>query len=240
MNRLSVILLLTGAAFSQDLTFSIPPVKTSIDAGSQPVAIVAGGTVVGDQQSVRLRLSADLSDFQDHITDLLRAQLNRSDACGERLSIDRAEIRADAPSAALTAWAHYEKWACVKALGKRISKRLVAGNATIPVKLTPVVKENRELQLDGAVGKIQADGSLGEMLRSGSFGQQLQEKIRASILAAINKSSNLHAALPESVSGIATIERAAFADSGAGRLRFEVFGAVALPFDQVRAMIEHK
>lgn len=240
MTRLALLFSLSVAAFSQDLTFSIPPVKTSIDAGNQAVAIVASGIVTAHQQAVRLKLSADLSDFQDHIADLLRAQLNRSDRCGERLSLERAAIQPAAPSAALTAWVHYEKWACVKALGKQITKRIVDGNAVIPVKLTPVVNENRQVKLTGEIGEIQADGSLGEVLRSGSFGEALQEKVRASILAALDKGANLRAALPDSIAAVAKIGSAAFGDSGAGHLTFELAGEIAIPFAQVRAMIEHK
>lgn len=67
-----------------------------------------------------------------------------------------------------------------------------------------------------------------------------QEKIRSSILSALNKGANLHAALPENVAGIAKIERAAFVDSGAGHLQFDVAGEAAVSFDQIRAMIEQK
>ena len=169
MTRLALILSLSVAGFSQDLTFSLPPLKTTMDAGSQPVTIIVTGKVSGNQQAVRLKLSADLSDLQDHLADILRAQLNRSDRCGERLTVEQAAIQPAAPAAALTASLHYEKWACVKALGKQITKRIVGGNAMIPVKLTPVVGEGRELKLIGEVGEIQADGSLGEVLRSGSF-----------------------------------------------------------------------
>lgn len=214
--------------------------KTSINAGNQPVTIVTTGIASGNQQAVNLKLSADLSDLQGHITDLLRAQLNRSDRCGERLSVERAAIQPAAPAAALTTWVHYEKWACVKALGKQITKRLVGGNAMIPVKLTPMVSENREVKLTGEVGEIQSDGSLGEVLRSGSFGETLQQKIRMSIFSALEKGANLHAALPESVVGVAKIGRAAFGDSGAGHLSFELTAEIAVPFDQIRAMIEPK
>lgn len=227
-------------AFSQDLTISIPPVKTSVDAGNQPVAIVVSGTVTANQQAVRLKLSADLSDFQDHIADLLRAQLNRSDRCGERLSLERAAIQPAVPGAALTAWVHYERWACVKALGKQITKRIVDGNAVIPVKLTPVVNEHRQVKLTGEVGEVQADGSLGELLRSGSFGETLREKVRTSILAALDKGANLRAVLPDSIAGVAKIGSAAFGDSGSGHLTFELAAEIAIPFDQIRAIIEHK
>ncbi len=210
-----------------------------MDAGSQPVTIIVTGKVSGNQQAVRLKLSADLSDLQDHLADILRAQLNRSDRCGERLTVEQAAIQPAAPAAALTASLHYEKWACVKALGKQITKRIVGGNAMIPVKLTPVVGEGRELKLIGEVGEIQADGSLGEVLRSGSFGETLQEKIRTSILSALGKAANLHTALPESVAGITRIERADFGDSGAGHLSFELAGEIQIPFNQIRSMLEH-
>lgn len=238
--RLFALLALAVTAFSQPLVFPIPTVRTPIDIGQQTIIIAAGGTVTGDQQAVRLHLTADLSGFQDHITDLLRAQLNRSDRCGERLSVDRAELHPASPSAALAAQVHYEKWACVKALGRQISKRLVGGNATVPVKLTPLVNENREVKLAAEVGEIQADGSLGEVLRSGSFGAQVQEKIRASILSVLDRSSTLHTALPESVAAVARIEQAAFADSGGGRLRFDLSAEAAIPFSRIRDMIERK
>lgn len=222
-------------AYSQAI--EIPPVKTSIDAGGQAIAITARATLIPEGQSVKLKVSADLSDFQDHITDLLRAQLNRSDRCGERLSVDRAAIQPASPAAALTATVHYEKWMCAKALGQRINKRLVGGNATVPLQLTPVLSDSRELKLTGEVGRIQADGSLGDVLRSGSFGDSLQEKIRASILAALNKSTGAGLALPSSVAAVAKIGRAAFVDSGQGRLGFEVTGEIAVPLDQVRALL---
>jgi hypothetical protein len=129
----ALLLLLSVTAFSQESTFSLPAVKTSMNAGDQPITIVASGSVSGNGQAVRLNLSADLSDLQDHITDLLKAELNRSDRCGERISVQRATLRPAAPAAALTASVDYEKWACVKALGKQIAKRLVRGNAAVPV-----------------------------------------------------------------------------------------------------------
>ena len=108
------------------------------------------------------------------------------------------------------------------------------------MKLTPVVTENRDVQLNGEVGRISADGSLGDLLSSGSFGQQLQDKIRASILSAIHKCTSLHAALPEAVSAVAKIESADFVSSAADRMQFDVIATVALPFDQVRALVDHK
>lgn len=240
VTRFALLISMSAVMLAQDLSFSIPPVKTSMDAGGQPVTIIAMGAISGNRQAVKLKLSADLSDLQTHITGLLQAQLNRSDRCGERLSVERAEIQPSAPAAALVTLVRYEKWTCVKALGKEITKRLVGGKALIPVRLTPVVNENREVRLTGEVGEVEADGALGEVLRSGSFGETLQERIRTPILAALNKGASLGAALPEGVAGIAKIKGAAFGDSGAGHLSFELEAEIVAPFDQIRAMIEHK
>jgi len=72
------------------------------------------------------------------------------------------------------------------------------------------------------------------------LGETLQQKICTSILSALDKGANLHAALPESVAGVAKIGRAVFGDSGAGHLSFELPAEIAVPFDQIRAMIEQK
>lgn len=240
MTRFALAVSMSVVALAQDLTFSIPPVRTSITAGGQPLTIVSTGVISGNRQNVKIRLSTDLSDLQDHLTDLLGAQLNRSDRCGERLTVEHAAIAPAPPAAALTASVHYEKWTCIKALGKQVTKRIIGGNAIIPVKLTPLVSEDREVKLSGEVGQIQADGSLGEALRSGSFGETLEEKIRTSVLAALNKAASLHAALPEGLVGIAKIQRAVFGDSGAGHLSFELAGEVAVPFDQIQAVLEHR
>lgn len=237
---LSILAGSASVAFAQDLTFSIAPVRTSFNAGGQPLTIITTGLVSSNGQGVNLKLSADLSDLQDHISNLLAAQLNRSDRCGERLTLERAVIQPAAPAALLTASVHYEKWICVKALGKEVTKRIVGGNATIPVKLTPALSENREVNLNAVVGEIQADGSLGEVLRSGSFGEMLEEKIRASIVAALNKAARLQAALPESVAGVAKIGRVAFGGSGAGHLSLDLSGEIAVPFAQIQAMLGHR
>lgn len=247
MTRPNFLLLLFTLKFTvlgaaQDLTFRIPPVKASITIDNQPIAITTTGVISGNQDVFRLNLNADLSDLQEHITGVLGAQLNRSDRCGERLSIDRATLVPAPPAGLLTAYVHYERWACVKALGKEIAKRVVGGNGTIPVKLTPAFERNTEgnteVKLEPEVGTIEADGSLGEMLRSSSVGDKLRDKISAAILSAIQKGVNLQAALPPAVERVAAIESVRFADSGSGRLALEAAGVVRISAEQVRALLD--
>jgi len=112
-------------ACSQDLTLRIPPLTIT----TTPIAY-------GSANAFHLKMTADLADLQDHITALLQAQLNHSDHCGERLSVERATLDPAPPASLLTAYVHYERWACVKLFGKQSAQRLAGGNGVIPVTLT--------------------------------------------------------------------------------------------------------
>ena len=199
------LLFLLPAAASEDLVLTIPPVRTSMNVQNQPVAITVSGSVSGasaghDPAPFRLTLTADLSDLQQNITTLLSSQLNRSEKCGDRLTIEHATLTPSAPIALLTANLHYEKWACAKVFGKDVVKRLVGGDGTVDVRLTPAVEANRTIRLQSDVGEIHADGSLGEALRSGSLGPALRDKIRTALAAAMDK-ANLEASIPPGIAG---------------------------------------
>jgi hypothetical protein len=174
----------------------------------------------------------DLGDFQEHLTPILAAQLNRSDRCGERLTVEKAVL---APTGLLTANVHYEHFACAKAFGKEIVKRLVGGDAVVEVKLTPSIVEGH-IAMDAEVRKIDADGSLGEALHSGSFGDSIRQKIASNMESSVRKSADLKSALPEGVEKILTLESASFVDGGAGRLWLGLEGAFHLSWDQFRGL----
>src|SRR5579871_992268 len=109
----------TTLAKTEDRTLTIPPVSASIDVKGQTVKVAVWGTVASaPADRVKFDLMGDLSDLQQNITPVLAAQMNRSDRCGERLSVERAAIAPASPAAILTVTVHYERWACIKALGK--------------------------------------------------------------------------------------------------------------------------
>src|ERR1022692_3758548 len=128
--RLAAGLILTVVCLAQTATLQLPPLRTSIVLEGQPVAISIWGSV----SPAHVTATVDLGDFQEHLTPILAAQLNRQDKCGERLSVERVVL---APTGLLTANVHYERFGCAKALGKEISKRLVGGNAVVEVNITP-------------------------------------------------------------------------------------------------------
>jgi len=132
---------------------------------------------------------------------------------------------------------HYERWVCAKVFGKQEAKKLIGGDAEIQMKLTPTVEENNtELRLVPDVGTIEADGSLGELLRSGTLGDMLQDKIRTSILSAIQKGTDLGAVLPPALQGCVTIQNAQFKDGGSGRLMVILDGKVQLSNEQIQTL----
>jgi hypothetical protein len=234
--------ILPANLLAQNLTFTIPPQKIPFTVKDQQAYIVASATVsMVSKSSVadtfRLQLTADLTGLQENLTPLLGAQLDKDDRCGERIAIQQATLTPAPPAALATVQLHYERFACVKAFGKQQAKRLVAGNAVVPIRLTAAVEQNNtQLGLNPEVGAIQADGSLGELLRSGSLGEMIQEKIRDSILNAMQKGANLGATLPPAAQPYATIDSAQFQDAGAQHLAVELVGEIRVPRDQLQAV----
>lgn len=231
-------------ADSKNLSFKIPPVKIPLTVKDQTVTILAWAQIsrVSSSKEIQifnLQLNADLGELQENLTALLSAQLDKDDRCGERIQIQQAALAPEYPASVATVQLHYERWACIKAFGKQQTKKLVAGNALIPLKLTPgVEQDNTELKLVPEVGTIQADGSLGELLRSGTVGEMIQEKIRSSILSALKKGTSLGATLPPAVQGYVRIENVAFKDAGSGRLQVELDGQVRITKEQVEKLTE--
>jgi hypothetical protein len=238
MHLLVVSLALVCAAQAQtgNPTLRIPPVKTSLDIAGQPVGFTAWGTVSAASAGVfRLAVTVDLGDFQEKLTPVMAAELNRSDRCGERLSVERAVLVPAVPSGVLTATVHYERYVCTKVLGKEIVKKLVGGNGVVEVSLSPSIGDNRIL-LSAQVRKVDADGSLGELLRSGSLGDSIRKKLAASIESAVQKAANLKSALPPQIESSAAIQTAEFADGGTGRLWLTIAGEVHLSQEQFRGV----
>jgi hypothetical protein len=226
--RLIAGLLAAMVCLAQSDTVKLPPLKTSVALEGQPVGITVWGTV----SPAHLSATVDLGEFQEHLTPILAAQLNRSDKCGERLTVEKAVL---APSGLLIANVHYEHFACAKAFGKEINKRLVGGDAVVEVNLTPSVVDNH-IGMDAEVRKIDADGSLGEALHSGSFGDSIRQKIAANIESSVRKSADMKSVLPAGMDGVLTLRTVKFADGGSGRLWLTVEGELHLSAEQFQTL----
>jgi len=229
--------------WSAEPVWQLPPVTTKLDVHGQPLEVTVSGTVVtvrtGEgQEAIRVKLDADLSALQLNLTSLLAAQLNQSHRCGERLTIERATLVPATPSGTLTAVVHFEKWGCAKAFGKEIVKRLVAGDGTVRVRLTPEVAGGNTLRLAADVTSIDASGPAGDMLRSGPLGDAMREKIGATLLSALQQSTNLEATLPAAVQEIAVIRGAEFRNGGEGRLILSVESEIHMSQEEAGAFLD--
>ena len=227
---------------AEELSLKLPAVKTTITFGDQPVVISAAAVVTGRPNSLedvfRLLLTADMSELQIHIADLLGAELNTSERCGDRLTVTSATLTPSNPAGALAASIHYERWICVKMLGKEVVKKLVGGDGVVPVTLSPSI-EAGEVRLTAEVGTIQARGALGEILRSPPVRDRLKERIGAAIQSALQGSTNLKAMVPAAIERVVTLTTARFADAGAGRLSFELVADIRMPAAQIRSLLGH-
>jgi len=238
------LLLLMGTSRSRasdpTATFEIPPVKVPLDVKDQQVTIAASAVLAVTRNEhglniARLQLSADLSDLQQNLTEVLRAALDKTDGCGDHIAIHNATITPLDPASQAVVGLHYERWTCAKVLGKKQAKRLTSGDAIVEMKLTPAVDENStELRLVPDVGRIEADDSLGEFLRSGPIAEMLRDKIRSAILAALQKGTNLSATLPAALQGYARIQNAQFEDAGSGRLAVQIEGEFRVTDEQMQ------
>jgi hypothetical protein len=85
---------------------------------------------------------------------------------------------------------------------------------------------------------IEADGSLGELLRSGAFADAIREKIRATVVSAIEKSTDFKLAVPPALREIVSIGSVQFADGGGGRLAVVISAEARIPARQARELLE--
>ena len=223
-------------------TFKILPVKIPVNVKDERITLLASGLITLTRQTqglniLDLQLTGDLADLQQNLSELLSAELNKDDHCGDRIAIEQATLAPAEPGSLATVQLHYERWGCAKVLGKQEAKRLVGGNAVMQMTLTPAVEQgSTELRLVPEMGPTQADGSLGELLRSGTVGEMLREKIRESILKALQKGTDLSATLPPAVQGYAKIKDARFRDGGSGRLLVLLDGEIQISNEQVQAL----
>lgn len=222
-----------------DSAFSIPLVKNSINVGNQSIVIVTSGLISkggaeGGQNIFKLELTADLSDLQQNITEVLRGQLNKADRCGEQIAIQNASLTPLAPASLVVVQLHFERWAC---FGKDTMNEMAEGNGTVEVKLTPAVGEDGTLRLTPEIGRINAEGLVGELLRSGSLGDALRTAVAQSVLSTMRQGEDFKVTLPASAQGYATLRRAQFQGTGSGKLMAVLDGEIRVSNEQATALI---
>jgi hypothetical protein len=222
----------------QPVSFHLQPMKSLLRFESESVTINTVGTIskgaeVAGHSTFQFELDADLSDLQQNMTDVLRAELNRSDSCGEEIAVQTAVLTPSIPACLAVTQLHYERWAC---FGGGMANEMAEGNGTIEVKLTPAIK-NGSLQLVPEIGKVDAQGLVGDLLRSGSLGEAVRDKVAESVLNALLQGADYKTMLPPTALGSVMLQRVGFEGSGAGRLSAVLEGDIAVSDDKVSSLI---
>jgi hypothetical protein len=217
----------------EDVAFEIAPVKNSISFKNQLVAIVTSGAISrssaqAGQNSYAVKLTEDMSDLQQNITEVLRAQLDKAERCGERVAIQNATLTPMPPATLVSIQLHFERWSCFGGQNNEMAE----SDGALEVKLTPEVAADGTLRLTPFVGHIDAQGLLGESLRSGSLGDELRDKIAAGILSAVRQGGNFKVILPPAAQNSAMLRHTQFQSTGAGALTVVLEGDIKVSDDQ--------
>lgn len=233
-------------ASGQDLAFTLPRRQSTVSLGHQTIPVDVSGLLSqiaahGGQRTFRLELVADLSDLQQNIGEILRAQLDTSETCGQRVAIRQATLTPAAPASLVRVWLHFERWMCTRTPGQQISAQptsteLAEGDGTVEIKLTIAVEQPNRLKLAAAFGRIDATGMLAESLRSGSLGDDLRDQVAQSVLPAARAGSNFKTTLPPAVQNSAVIQSAKFQNVGAGGLIVVLEGQIEISNEQAEQL----
>ena len=108
------------------------------------------------------------------------------------------------------------------------------GEATLEVKLTPSIEPAAGLRLVPEITRVEAQGMLRNMLRSGDLGVTLREQIADSLLAALQKATDLKTALPPAAQQATTLQKALFQDDGADQLSLVLDGQLQFSDEQAQ------
>jgi hypothetical protein len=228
----------------QGATYKLPPVTNSVRIGNQAIAFPVSGAVVARAaaqtsadtayNAFGLTLVADLSDMQQNITALLRAQVNKSPGCGERIQIQQATFTPDAPAGLVVADLHFERWICQPG---QSATEVADGNATLEVELAPSIDQSAGLTLAPKITHVKADGQLRTSLRSGDLGITLRDQIAASILSALHKAVEFKKTLLPVAQQAATMQKARFQNDGSHQMSLVIDGQLQFSDEQAQQFV---
>ena len=181
----------------------------------------------------KIEATTDLSDVQLNMTAILGALINKGDRCGERIEVKDAMLTPSVPSSAVIVQLHYQRWVCHRMGRDESSNEVAEGNATVELKVSPVVGPQGELQIVAEIKRVEADRFLADLVRSGALGVALRDGIARSMGAAI---MDLKSALPPAGKDSAKAQRARFESTREGELSAIVSGEMRISEEQTKLL----
>jgi hypothetical protein len=227
-------------ASGQDLTFTLPTVKSPLRIASQNVVVSSSGDLSqtdaqGETRSFVLNRTVDLTDLQQNLTQIMNSQFAPTQNCGERLAVRHASVMTAPPASSMILQLHFERWSCSRLFGQGAGEELAEGDGTVEMRLTPTV-EDSQLHIHPEFKRIDATGMMADALRSGDLGEDLRAKAAQTLLLALAAGADVKATLPKALQGPMSYEAARFQDTGSGGLKVALESKVKLSNDQVNAL----
>lgn len=224
-------------ASGDDVTFNLRPVRKSVTLNDRTIAVPISGMlsqsgVEGDLRTLKIYVTADLSDLQQNLQPIIARRLQEGNTCGQRLAVREATIMPEPPASSLVLRLHFERWSCSRLLGQSGSTEIAETDGTVEILLTPAIDQSKLLSLVPKFKRIDASGMLADALRNGDLGTDLLNNAAESVRSAVQASADFKAALPAAVEGGATMERATFQDVGAGPFSLLLEGQVQISNQQ--------
>jgi hypothetical protein len=227
-------------ASGQDLTFHLPPVKSTVPAGERSVEIAISGDLLqsaaqGTERTFRVDLNGDLSDLQQNVTEILRAQFQSSNGCGEHVTVRQATIVPDAPASVLALALHYERWSCIRPAGQSGFNEIAEGDGTVEMKLHPMLEPSGTLKVNAEYARIDAGGMMGNSIRSGALGDDVRARVAQALAPVLNAAADFRT-LPPALRQSIKLQNAKFRDTGAAVLGLALQGEAQLSDSQANAL----
>jgi hypothetical protein len=227
-------------ASGQDSIFALPAVKNTARIDARSVAFTSAGqlsqtAIDGRQRTFKLQLTADLSDVQQNITELARAEFDRSEGCGERVAVQQAMLTPSMPASVLFVRLHYERWICTHLGSQTSANEIAESDGSVELRLTPKWGESG-VEVSSQLGRIEGSPMMTDAVRQGGLGDDLRERASRLLLSCIQSGIDIKTALPAAVQGGAVVQGAKFADGGAGSLIVVLEGQAQISDEQANLL----
>lgn len=221
------------SADSHEFAFSLPAIRGANLLAPMPWSgVIARTSAENGHNTFILKLTADLSDLQQNLTEVVRPRLDRFPRCGERIETRRAVLSPMIPAGLAVVDFHYERWICPS--GPNAPFEAIEADATVEMKMTPSLDPNGGLQIASEFTRIGAEGAVRDLIRSGELGATLRDAIAAAVRSSLPRAADLKAELPPVARNLATLQKAEFDEGGPDQLNLVMEGQVELSDNQVQ------
>jgi hypothetical protein len=192
--------------------------------------------VQGNLRTLKIYITADLSDLQQNIARIMGEEVDFARRCGERVLVREASIQPAPPASSLMLRLHYERWTCSGGLEQSVSTEIAESDGVAEIRLVPAVDKGNVFKLVPQFQHIEASGMMADALRTGNLGADLLQETADVVRAAAEASADFKVTLPAVIESGAMLQKAEFQDIGAGSFTLLFEGEVQISGQQANLL----